>query len=218
MNRPESIWDQYRWYVVSSFIILMAQMSVIVSLFVHKRRRRSAEDLLRKAEEKYRNIFEGALEGIYETSPEGKNLTSNPALAKMLGYDSPEDIVSLVTDSGRQVWVDQAQCIDFIRLLEQRGIVLNYECQYFRKDKTTIWVSLNSRRVCAPDGKTCFTQGSYEYVSERKRVGEELRKSEERYRALVETSSDWVWEVDADARTRMRAQRYTKSWVTCPRR
>ncbi len=200
VNRPQSIWDQYRWYVVSSLIILMVQSSLIVGLLIHRSHRKSAEKSLRRAEHKYRNIFEGALEGIYETSPEGKNLTSNTALAKMLGYDSPEEVTSAITDSAHQVWVDPNQRLDYIRQLEHNGVVLNCECQYYRKDKTKIWVSLNSKRVAGPDGKTLHYSGFIEDVTERKQAEDALKQSEERYRALVETSSDWVWEVDANAK------------------
>jgi PAS domain S-box-containing protein len=199
VNRPQSIWDQYRRYVVSSLIILMVQSSLIVGLLIHRGRRKSAEEALRQAEEKYRSIFENALEGIYEASREGKNLTSNRALAQMLGYDSPEEFTATITDLAHQIWVDPNQRTEYTRLLEQNSVVLNYECEYYRKDKTKIWVSLNARRVVGPDGETLHYSGFVEDITERKKVADSLKQSEERYRALVETSADWVWEVDANA-------------------
>jgi len=93
VNCPQSVLDNYKWYIVSSFMILITQSLLILGLLIHKHRRRLAEESLRQAEGKYRNIFEGALEGIYETSPAGKSLTTNSALVKMLGYDSPEDMI-----------------------------------------------------------------------------------------------------------------------------
>ena len=70
---------------------------------------KQAEERLREAEEKYRTIFNGALEGIYQTSAEGQFLVANPALAQILGYDSPEEVISTITDSAHQIWVDPNQ-------------------------------------------------------------------------------------------------------------
>ncbi len=159
---------------------------------------RESDESLRIAEEKYRSIFENALEGIYETSREGKNLTSNPALAKILGYDSPEDLISTITDSAHQVWVDPNQRMDYIRLLEQNDIVLNYECEYYRKDKTRIWVSLNARRVVGPDGETLYYSGFIEDISGRKRVERALTESRTLLSALVDSTSDMIWSVDSE--------------------
>ena len=134
---------------------------------------------LSEAEEKYRDIFEGALEGIYQTSPQGQSLIANPALAKTLGYDSPEDVVFLVTDSAHQVWADPNERAEYARLLETNDVILNFECRYLRKDKTKIWVSLNSRRVVGPDGKTLYYSGFIEDISDRKQAERELNEINE---------------------------------------
>src|SRR5436190_18238245 len=78
---------------------------------------------LREAEAKYRGIFESAQEGIFQTTPDGRYLSANPALARMLGYDSPEDLVSSVTDIGRQLCVRPESRDQFRRLLEKEGHV-----------------------------------------------------------------------------------------------
>src|SRR5208337_2368874 len=83
-----------------------------------------SEESLRIAEVQYRSIFENAPEGIYQTSPQGQFLIANPALAKILGYDSPEEVITTITDSAHQVWVNPNQRLDYIRLLEQDGVVL----------------------------------------------------------------------------------------------
>ncbi|MGO9690267.1 MAG: ATP-binding protein [Syntrophobacteraceae bacterium] len=155
-----------------------------------------SEESLRVAEEKYRSIFENALEGIYETTREGKNLISNPALAKILGYDSPEEVVSAITDSAHKIWVDPNQRLDYVRLLEQNGVVLNYECEYYRKDKTRIWVSLNARRVVGLDGETLYYSGFIEDITERKRVEQALTESRAQIVAVVDSTNDFIWSVD----------------------
>jgi len=196
INYPHSFWLDHKWYLALAGIILTGQSLLIIGLLIHRHRRKSAEVSLRKAEEKYRNIFEGALEGIYETSPEGKNLTANPALAKMLGYDSPEDVVSSITDSGYQVWADPNQRLDYIRLLEEHGTLLRYECEYYRKDKTKIWVSLNARRVPGPSGETLHYSGFIEDITDRKRVEQALAESRAQIIALFDSTNDFIWSVD----------------------
>jgi PAS domain S-box-containing protein len=200
VNHPSSPLEQYKWHIIGLLMFSLVQSVLIIGLLIHRSRRKSAEELLKKAEEKYRNIFEGALEGIYETSPEGKNLTSNPALAKILGYDSPEHLTSTITDSAHQVWVDPNQRLDYIRLLEQNGVLLNYECEYYRKDKTKLWVSLNCRRIVGPDGETLHYSGFIEDISERKRVAEALKESETKFRSYVESAPLAIFVADREGR------------------
>ncbi|MGO9017275.1 MAG: PAS domain S-box protein [Syntrophobacteraceae bacterium] len=200
VNRPRSVWYDYRWSVISFLVVLLVQSSLIIGLLIHRSRRKSAEELLKKAEEKYRNIYEGAIEGIYETSPEGKYLISNPALAKILGYDSPEDLTATITDSAHQVWVDPNQRLDYMRLLEQNDVVLNYECEFYRKDKTKIWVSINSRRIFGPDGETLHYSGFIEDISERKRAEETLKESETKFRSYVESAPLAIFVADREGR------------------
>jgi PAS domain S-box-containing protein len=140
---------------------------------------------LRKAEEQYRNIFDQALEGIYRSSPEGRCLAANPAFAKMLGYDSAEDLVSSVTDAAHQLWVDPADRLQYARQLEETGIIRGYESQLVRKDGIKIWVSANCRRVPGPGGNTLYFEGFVEDITERKRAEEDLQRSFEQLRALA---------------------------------
>ncbi len=163
--------------------------------------RKAAEEAAAIAENEYHKIFEGALEGIYRTSPEGRNLAANPALARMLGYDSPQEVVSTVNDSGHQVWRDPQDRLAFSRLLEEQEIVRGFECQYLRKDGTVIWVSLNSRRVRGPDGQTLYYEGFIEDITERKRTEEALRESEQGLAAAQRIAhvGSWQWNVQTNA-------------------
>ena len=105
INREPTLWD-FKYHMIAGLALCLVQSLLIAGLLIQRGRRRSAEASLAGAEEKYRNIFEGALEGIYETSPQGRFLIANRALTKMLGYDSPEEIISSVSDIADQVWAD----------------------------------------------------------------------------------------------------------------
>ncbi len=144
------------------------------------------EGALREAEEKYRAIFDGALEGMYRTSVEGKNLLANAALARMLGYSSPEEVMATIQDSASQVWVDPEERARYLRLLDESGTILGFECQYKRKDGSTIWVSLNTRRVCGADGRTLYLEGFIEDITERRRTAQALQENESRFRTFFE--------------------------------
>jgi PAS domain S-box-containing protein len=126
-----------------------------VSIDITERNR--IEEELRESEARYRGIFNGALEGMFRTSLQGKITVANPAAARILGYDSAEDVVSSVEDSALQLWANPDERSRYVRLLEEQGFVRSYECQFKRKDGTRIWVSLSSQTVRGPDGQAvCF--------------------------------------------------------------
>jgi PAS domain S-box-containing protein len=150
--------------------------------------RKTAEKILLDAERQYRDIFDGAIEGIYRISPEGKPLAVNSALAKMLGYESAQEVVSTITDLAHQVWLDPSGRPRFLQLLEQHEVVRGYECQLKRKDGTALWVSLNSRRVFGKDGRALGIEGFIEDITERKRTQDALRRSEERFAQAFRSS------------------------------
>ncbi|MGA3161009.1 MAG: PAS domain S-box protein [Terracidiphilus sp.] len=139
--------------------------------------RKQSEQALQEAEKKYRDIFKGALEGICQATLEGRFLAANPALARMLGYDSPEELISMVTDLAWDVWVNPETRAQYLRQLEEHGSVRRFECQFKRKDGRHIWVSLNDRGVYGADGSLLYLEGFMEDITERKRAEAELRES-----------------------------------------
>jgi PAS domain S-box-containing protein len=160
---------------------------------------KAAEKAVRQAEAKYRDIFVGALEGIFRTSIEGRAITANPALAKMLGYDSPEEGVPAVTDAAIQVWLDPNDRLSFLNLLQDKKVVLGYECQLKRKDGRAVWVSINSRIVSDVSGTALYIEGFVEEITERKRAEaaiqqahDAIAKAERQYRHLFNSVSDAV--------------------------
>ena len=193
LNRPKTLWHDYREYVIAAAVLFMAQMLLIGALILQTLRKR-------KAERKYRDIFEGSLEGIFESSREGQILTANPAFAKILGYDSAEEARASITDSANQVWVDSEERAEYVQQLEEKDVVLGYQCRFRRRDGTSIWVSLNTRSVKGPDGKTLLYAGFLEDITERKKAEEALKESEAKYRNLYDSMMDGYVLVDMDGR------------------
>jgi diguanylate cyclase (GGDEF)-like protein/PAS domain S-box-containing protein len=153
---------------------------------------KAAEKALREAEKDLRDIFEGAIEGIFRTSPEGKPLTANHAAAKMLGYDSPEDIKAAVSNVREHMWIDQDELASFNRQIGEHGVLQGFKCRFRRKDNTIIWCSLSARKVYDSDGRYLYLEGFIIDITERMQAETELRNSEERYRTAFQTSLDAI--------------------------
>jgi PAS domain S-box-containing protein len=160
--------------------------------------RKQAEQALRQAEKKYRSIVENAIEGIFQTRPDGSYLSVNPALARMYGYDSPEQLMASVTDIGRQVYVNPNRRLEFKRLMEEHGVIERFEYQVFRKDDSKIWLSENARAVRSETGQVLFYEGTVADITERKRAEEAMRESEARYRELFENAPIAYHEIDTE--------------------
>jgi PAS domain S-box-containing protein len=167
---------------LSSTLVDPADLSagvVFTALDVTEKKR--AQDELWRSEEKYRTLFENAVMGIFQSTPEGRFLSVNPATARMCGYGSPEEMVASVTDITAQHYVDPAERDLFIRTIEEQGFIRNFEHRACRKDGSVFWVSVNARAVRDRRGKITHYEGTHEEIQWRKETEEALRASEERF-------------------------------------
>ncbi|MBT8368418.1 MAG: PAS domain S-box protein, partial [Deltaproteobacteria bacterium] len=133
----------------------------------------------KRAEEKYRQIFEHAVEGIYQTTPEGYFISANPAVARFLGYDSPEELMDEITDIGKQLYVSQEERNEFIRLIKEDQVVTDFEARFHRKDGRQIWLSFNARPIYDDNGNLKLIEGFMTDITERKHAEEALQKLNE---------------------------------------
>jgi len=145
---------------------------------------------LSAAEKKYRTIFDGALEGMYQATLTGQVLTANAAAARMLGYDSAEDLIASVEDVGVGIWVSTDARAQYNQAISNPmgKAVLGFECQFRRKDGSIIWVSLNGRMVLDEHAQPLYHEGFIEDITERKLATEAMAESESRFRSLFEDS------------------------------
>lgn len=162
--------------------------------------RKTAERALLAAEEKYKDIFDGAIEGMYQTSAEGKILTANRALARMLGYDSPEELVQAVGDTARQVWADADERARAVKLFEAGSQIRGYECQFRRRDGSLLWVSLNIRRVLGADGQLLYFEGFMEDITQRKLAEDQLREAEQKHRGIFNGALEGMFQTALSGR------------------
>jgi PAS domain S-box-containing protein len=139
--------------------------------------RMADEAKLEESENKYRSIVDNAQEGIFQTSREGRYLMANQALAEMLGYDSPTDLISSVTDIARQVWYDEKERLELLKQVDERGAAARFECRYRRKDGSMIWVSLDQHAIRDNAGTILRYEGFCEDITEKRLSLERMRKA-----------------------------------------
>ncbi len=144
--------------------------------------RKRAEEALVTSERKYKDIFESAPLGVYQSTFEGRFITCNSELAKMLGYGSPEEMIGL--DMGTDVYFDEGERNALIAKYELRGFIADLEIRWKKKDGSLVWIQLNSRAIKDAAGKTLRFEGFVRDVSEQKRAKEQLRQTETRRREL----------------------------------
>ena len=143
--------------------------------FSTRRELESAYQQLEAAEAKYRSIFENADEGIFQSTPDGRYITANPALARIYGCDSPEEVTAKFTDIERQLYVDPARRNEFLRSIEESGTVSDFESKIYRSDGSIVWISEKARAVRDSSGAVLYYEGLIEDITQRKQAQESLR-------------------------------------------
>ncbi|HQK46321.1 MAG TPA: PAS domain S-box protein, partial [Syntrophorhabdaceae bacterium] len=138
--------------------------------------KKKTEEALKRSEEKYRLIFENAIEGIFQTTKEGYFLNANPSLARMLGFSSPEEMIKTCKDITHEIYVDPQDRQEFLKRLSKSPKLQAFETRLYRKDKDIIWVSINSRAVCDDNGDVLYYEGTIEDITERKKAEETIRR------------------------------------------
>ncbi len=136
-------------------------------------------DGLKMAEKKYRGIFENAVEGIYQTSPEGRFIDANPAMAQMFGLGSSAELMENITDIEHQLYVDPEKRNEFREMVRNHQTVSGFEVQFYRKDGTKFWASLHSRPVYDEKSVLLYFEGIVTDITERKKTFEALLESED---------------------------------------
>ncbi|HSE84066.1 MAG TPA: PAS domain S-box protein [Thermodesulfobacteriota bacterium] len=150
------------------------------------------------SEEQYRNLFENIPIGLYRTTPDGRIIMANPALTRMLGYASFDELASRnLENEGFDIIYPRSK---FKELLERNGEIIGLETAWLRRDNSVLFVRENARTIRGADGRVLFYEGTVEDITEKKRVEEALKESEEKYRTLLEHSYDLIIETSINGK------------------
>jgi PAS domain S-box-containing protein len=162
------------------------EISYAIIAFTDITERKEAEAALIQAEEKYRGIFENALEGIFQTDPDGYFISGNPALAEIYGYDSPEELIEILNDLHQQLYVEPNRRQEFLALMKQHRTLSEFESQVYHRDGSIIWISEYARTVYGPNGEVLYYQGFAKDITLRRQVEvERMRFTDELEKALA---------------------------------
>jgi PAS domain S-box-containing protein len=172
--------------------------------------RKRAEETLRQSEAKYRSIFDNAAEGIFQSTPEGKFLTANSAMARILGFSSPEELICERTDIARQGYMHPEQREEFKRLLEQQNKVSEFEYEALRKDGNVAWISETTQAVRDATGRIVRYEGIFIDITARKQAEEEVRQSDEIFSQFMHHSPIYIFFKDEAIRAVRLSSNYEK--------
>lgn len=139
--------------------------------------RKRDEDALREAERKYHSIFDDAIVGIFQSSPEGRFLSVNRAMARILGFGSAEEMIESVTDISQQLYVDPKRYDEFKMAMDRLGSMLSLESEVFRKDGSKIWIASSGRAV-RQGREVVRYEGMAEDITERKLLRAQLSQAQ----------------------------------------
>jgi PAS domain S-box-containing protein len=148
-----------------TLLSLAAAVLLVATVFLLRREAGQGSRRMTAAEKTHRAFFDHAIEGIFRTTPEGRYVDANPALARIYGYDSPQDLVEGLTDIAGQLYVAPGRREAFRDLLQAHDVVTDFVSEIRRRDGTTIWISENARAVRNWTGQLVFYEGTVEDVT-----------------------------------------------------
>jgi two-component system, sensor histidine kinase and response regulator len=167
---------------------------------------------LEQAEAKYKAIFENATQGIYQSTPEGKFFSTNPAFANITGYSSPQELIHTLTNIEQQFYADPQRRKEVLAILHEQGFISNLESQILRKDGSVIWISESSRVVCDEAGQPLYYEGFVEDITERKQAEDEREELLSILRATLESTSEGILVVNQERNVPVFNQKFQQMW------
>ncbi len=180
--------------ILSSIHVTFSELTVLVADFQNMGEKIQLQmKEISDAEKKYHSIFENAMEGIFQSTPQGRYISVNPSFAQIHGFNSPAEFIDHASEIKFEHFVNNEDRKNYHKLIEENGSVEGFIAEKYRKDESKIWVSINARSVYDQDGKLDYYEGSVENVTERKLANEALKESEEKYRQIVNIANEGIW-------------------------
>ncbi len=197
LNLPKESQNELQM-LESAFNKMLANLSV-----QSQQQRQMAQDL-EASERQFRSIFENAVEGIYQSSLDGRFIQTNPAMARLFGYESPESLVKGVSDIGSECYVDAGARRDLIALLDEEEQVVGLESRFKRRDGSRFWGVESMRKVYSPQHKVVYYEGTVADVTSRREMAK-ARMEKKTAELANQAKSDFLANMSHEIRTPMNA-------------
>ncbi|HPP06195.1 MAG TPA: PAS domain S-box protein [Syntrophorhabdaceae bacterium] len=183
----------YIWLLITAKALYdeKGDMKYIEGTIIDITKRKMAEKALEESERKYRSIFENAIEGFFQTTPDGRFIDANPALARMFGYYSPKEMMEEIKNL-EDHYANPEDRKRMKELYERDGYIIGFETQFYRRDHSKIWIRMNGRAVKDDYGNILYYEGTTEDITDRIEAEKALKESEERYRSVIENSNEGI--------------------------
>ncbi len=184
---------------------ISTQLKIVGEMLANALERQRAESALRKAETKYRTIFENAVEGIFQITPDGRYLSANTALARIYGYDSCAQMLAELTDVKRQFYSNPHQRAKFMAAMTDVREISKFESQIYRLDGSQIWIAENARSICDEGGNVLYYEGTVEDITDRKLAESAMQFALEAAESANRAKSTFLANMSHELRTPLNA-------------
>ena len=141
----------------------------------------------RLAEESYRKLFEASIDGIYVMTPDGKLLNANPALARIMGYDTPEQLIGSIEDAAQDIYMNPAAREEFQRLMQRDGMVRDFEYQVRQRGGDILWLSDSAKAVRDEKGQVVRYEGTVRDITDQKRAEDAIAEGRRLLQQVIDT-------------------------------
>lgn len=178
---------------VSARLISYDGRTAICAIVHDLTEKRMVDSALRSAEASFQSLFENAAEGIFQTTPNGQYLRVNPALARIYGYDSAEQMASELRDISHQLYVETGRRDEFQRLLTVHSSIVGFESLVKRRDGAVIWISESARPVHDDHGQLIYYEGFVQDITDRKAL--EMQRERSLHEAQLRADRDFLTEL-----------------------
>src|SRR5919199_368373 len=184
---------------------ISTQLKMVGEMLANALERKRAEIALLQEKSSYRSIFENAVEGIFQTTPSGRYLRANRALAEIYGYESSAQMLAEITDINRPLYVDPQRRAEFIAQLDAVRQVSKFESQVYRRDGSTIWISENARTICDESGSVLYYEGTVQDITAGKLAESALHQALEAAESANRAKSTFLANMSHELRTPLNA-------------